>query len=76
MLVDDCYLHVVENRKIYDRIDNIESIKKTDYDEILALFTKGQILKVAITAESGTDKFNFTVDTNGFAEAYQNACGE
>ena len=76
MLVDDCYLHVVENRKIYDRIDNIENIKKTDYDEILALFTKGQILKVAITAESGMDKFNFSVDTHGFAEAYQNACGE
>jgi len=70
MLVGDAYLRVVESKKVYNRINHIDDIRESDYDEILALFMKDQVLKVSITADEGADSFSFQINTNGFVDAY------
>lgn len=70
MLVDDCFLWIVDNKKAYERIDRLEDLNEADYDGLIALFMKEQELKFSITAEEGADRFSFKLNTAGFADAY------
>lgn len=73
--VGDGMMLLMDDKAAYDRVYYWTDLKASDMDGITSLLRSGQKLQVTIKPKDGGDTFQFTLETDGFAAAWNTSKG-